>query len=203
MHTPQPAPTRRPYLLSAAVMTAAVCTLTACGADTGATAKDSSDSSASATPKHLVLGQPGPVQELGQAASKFQITPVKVVEGTHEDLKELDDPGKYKAQKVAWVYVKAKNVGSKAAKDTLVMSDVGAEANGSPAQRLLVLMGDLSSRPKDCLGNNGRTELGTDDIWKPGEQRTVCEPYLLPVDTKITDVTYSQGFYKEPLKWRV
>ncbi|MGY0021008.1 hypothetical protein [Streptomyces sp. cg35] len=85
----------------------------------------------------------------------------------------------------------------------MVMSDVGAEANGRPATKLLLLMGDLSSRPKDCVGNDGTTRLDGEDIWKPRDQRTVCQPYLLPTDAKITAVTYSQGSYNEPLKWSV
>ncbi|WP_405773703.1 hypothetical protein [Streptomyces sp. NBC_00859] len=185
----------------AVALVATACTLTACGATTN----DTGLGSTSPKPQHLNLGRPGPAQEITKykKTSKFLITPTKVVEGDAADLKELDDQSKYEGQKVAWVYVKAKNIGHYGINSPLVMSNVGAEANGSAAQPLIIMMGDLSSRPKDCLGNDGSRELAGEDIWKPGEQRTVCEPYVLPADAKITSVTYSQGFDNEPLKWSV
>ncbi|MGY0021007.1 hypothetical protein [Streptomyces sp. cg35] len=90
--------------------------LTACGPGGDTTAKDASSSSS--PPTRLTLGQPGPAQEITKykKTSKFLVTPTKVIEGTAADLKELDDQSKYEGQKVAWVYVKAKNVGTNAIK---------------------------------------------------------------------------------------
>ncbi|MFD9908452.1 hypothetical protein [Streptomyces sp. NPDC059063] len=160
---------------------------------------------ASEAPKDLKLGQAGPVQEITRykKTGKFSLTPTKVTLGKPADLKELDDEKKYKDKKVAWIYVKAKHVGGDAVKGPMVMSDIGAETvSGTPATKFIVI-GSLSSMPADCKGNDGAKTLGGDDIWKKGEERTVCEPYLIPATTEVKNVTYSQGFYKEPLKWAV
>ncbi|MEV3858124.1 hypothetical protein AB0J38_27810 [Streptomyces sp. NPDC050095] len=144
MRTTCSASRNRYFALAAAV--AAVLASSACGAGGGTTEK--SGESPAASPQQFALGQAGPVQEYGQAKYKFQITPVKVVEGTHTDLKELDEPSKYEGKKVAWVYVKAKNVGATSAKDTLVMTNVGT-ATGANGYRghllagLLLLQGPL------------------------------------------------------------
>ncbi|EPH40212.1 hypothetical protein ABT390_16635 [Streptomyces aurantiacus] len=193
-----------------AVGVIAALALTACGGgsddDSGKDGKSEAGKGASEAPKNLKLGQAGPEQEITsyKKTAKFSITPTKVTEGKPADLKELGDEKKYKGKKVAWIYVKAKHVGgAPAIKSALVMGDVSAETSaGAPATKF-ILIGDLSSRPADCLGNNGKRELGSEDIWKKGEERTVCEPYLIPATETVKSVTYSQGFYKEPLKWAV
>ncbi|MGA4840060.1 hypothetical protein [Streptomyces sp. G45] len=210
MNTQRAVLSRRPHrrrlgLAALAVVTAV--SLTACG---GSGKKDRKDGKAdgaaqeaSEAPKDLKVGQAGPVQEITRykKTGKFSLTPTKVTLGKPEDLKELNDPKKYKDQKIAWIYVKAKHVGGPAVKEPMVMSDIGAETtSGSPARKFIVI-GDLSSQPADCKGNDAAKDLGGDDIWKRGEERTVCEPYLIPANAEVKNVTYSQGFYKEPVKW--
>ncbi|MEI5102067.1 hypothetical protein RB200_30555 [Streptomyces sp. PmtG] len=201
---------RRLGLVATAVITAVA--VAACGGSDGSGKKRGGSGGsggagaageASEAPKNLKVGQAGPVQEVTRynKTGKFEITPTKVALGKPEDLKELNDPKKYKDQKVAWIYVKAKHVGGPAVKEPMVMSNVGAETvSGGPARKFIVI-GSLSSQPADCEGSDAKKEYGKDDFWKPGEERTVCEPYLIPSDTEVKAVTYSQGFYKEPIKW--
>ncbi|MFJ2774879.1 hypothetical protein [Streptomyces sp. NPDC087300] len=191
---------RRLGLMACGALTA--WSVTACGA--GATDETKDTSPGPTRAPELRLGQPGPTQEITsyKTTGKFALTPTKVVEGTPKDLEELDDPKKYAGQKVVWVYVHAKHVGGDAVKEPTVMSDFGVETAAGPGTRF-VLIGVLSSTPKDCNLFDGAKELGTDDIWKKREERTVCEPYLVPAKTKVTKVTYHQGFYGEPLKWSV
>ncbi|WP_172385242.1 hypothetical protein [Streptomyces sp. MNP-20] len=201
----QRAPQYRRRLGLVAVAAATAVTLTACGgSDDSDRGKDGkSGAQASEAPKDLKVGQAGPAQEITRydKTGKFSITPTKVTVGKPADLKELDDEKKYKGKKVAWIYVKAKLVGGSPVKQPMVMSNVNAEtSDGSPATKF-ILIGALSSQPEDCVGNDGKRELGREDVWKKGEERTVCEPYLIPADATVKSVTYSQGFYKEPLKW--
>lgn len=196
----------------AAVATLTAVSLAACGggsgkkSGSGGSDKGSSGASGSTeAPKNLKLGQAGPVQEITKydKTGKFSLTPTKVTLGEPEDLDELDDKKKYKDLKVAWIYVKAQHVGGSAVKQPIVMSDVSGETSkGQPATKFL-LIGDLSSRPADCRGNDAAKSLEGDDIWKKGETRTVCEPYLIPADATLKAVTYSQGYYKAPIKWAV
>ncbi|MFG2195205.1 hypothetical protein [Streptomyces sp. NPDC048639] len=73
--------------------------------------------------------------------------------GEPEDLKELDEPEEFKNKTIAWVYVRAKNVGGKDVKRPTVMSDVGAESDaGSPAQRLLPLLNELGGQVASVAG---------------------------------------------------
>lgn len=187
-----------------AVGAATACTLTACFPDTGDSSKDTASSTPQA-PKKLRLGQPSPEQEISsyKKTAKFVFTPTKVVEGKPEDLDELDEPDKYAGKKVVWVYVNARHVGGDALKKPpQMMSDVNVETATGPGTKF-ILIGALSSTPKDCNLLNGVKELGTDDVWKKGEERKVCDPYLVPEKAKVEKVTYSQGYYKEPLKWSV
>lgn len=207
MSTPRAQRKNHRSLGLAAVGLATALAVTACGPsdDADKDGKSGASKAADEAPKNLKLGQPGPVQEITsyKKTGKFSITPTKVALGKPEDLKELDDPKKYKDKKIAWVYVKAKHVGGPDIKEAKPMSDVGAETDaGAPATRFIVI-GALASTPKDCNILNGAKELGGTDIWKKGEQRTVCEPYLIPATAKVKSVTYSQGFYKEPIKWAV
>ncbi|MFC8130774.1 hypothetical protein [Streptomyces sp. NPDC057302] len=187
-----------------AVGAATACTLTACYPSTDDAAKDAT-SSAPQAPKKLRIGQPSPEQEISsyKKTAKFVFTPTKVVEGKPEDLDELDEPDKYAGQKVVWVFVNARHVGGDALKKPpQVMSDVNVETATGPGTKF-ILIGALSSTPKDCHLLNGVKELGTDDVWKKGEERNVCDPYLVPEKSTVDKVTYSQGYYKEPLKWAV
>ncbi|MGW6318074.1 hypothetical protein [Streptomyces sp. NPDC055099] len=181
-----------------------MCTATACFPSEADSPKDA-PSKASEAPKKLRIGQPGPEQEITsyKKTAKFVFTPMKVVEGKPEDLDELDEPDKYAGKKVVWVYVNARHVGGATLKKPpQVMSDVNVETASGPGTKF-ILIGALSSTPKDCNLLNGVKELGTEDVWKKGEKRTVCEPYLVPEGDEVDKVTYSQGYYKEPLKWSV
>ncbi|MEV2256961.1 hypothetical protein AB0I94_41565 [Streptomyces sp. NPDC050147] len=187
-----------------AVGAATVCTVTACYPYTDESSKDAT-SSATQAPKKLRLGQPSPEQEISsfKKTAQFVFTPTKVVEGKPEDLDELDEPDKYAGQKVVWVYVNARHVGGDALKEPpMVMSDVNVETAAGPGTKF-ILLGALSSTPKDCNLLNGVKEIGGEDVWKKGEERKVCDPYLVPEGTTVNKVTYSQGYYKEPLKWSV
>ncbi|MEW1927875.1 hypothetical protein [Streptomyces sp. NPDC088360] len=187
-----------------AVGAATACTITACYPSTGDSSKDATPSATQA-PKKLRLGQPSPEQEISsyKKTAKFVFTPTKVVEGKPEDLDELDEPDKYAGKKVVWVYVNARHVGGDALKEPPpMMSDVNVETAAGPGTKF-ILIGALSSTPKDCNLLNGVKELGTEDVWKKGEKRAVCDPYLIPEGAEVEKVTYSQGYYKEPLKWSV
>ncbi|MGW7641713.1 hypothetical protein [Streptomyces decoyicus] len=186
---------RRFAVIAISAITA--CTTAACSKNTGIEATNSTAPVA----KVLTLGQPSPPQEVTKNG-KFTIAPTKVVEGKPDDLKELHD-GKFDGQKIVWIYVRAKNVGGTVVKDPATMKDVGAETTlGSPATSF-ILIADLSTMPKDCKRFDAAENLESADIWKKGEERTVCEPYLIPANTKVNYVTYAQGYYDEPLKWSV
>lgn len=197
---------RRIGLAALAALTAL--SVAACGGGSGKKSRSGgSDGAAesSQAPKHLKLGQAGPVQEITkyEKTGTFSLTPTKVTLGKPADLDELNDQKKYKDLKVAWIYVKAAHVGGSAVKEPMVMSDVSGETSaGEPATKF-ILIGDLSSRPADCVGDDGRKSREGEDIWKKGETRTMCEPYLIPADATLKAVTYSQGYYKEPIKWAV
>ncbi|MGP3951171.1 hypothetical protein [Streptomyces sp. 7N604] len=170
------------------------------GACSSAGSGGSSNTTAPASGKPLRLGQPSPEeQEISRYSKtgKFIITPVKVVEGEQEDLRELGDDDKYAGKKVVWVYVNAKLVDGDAVKGPMVMTDVGAQAGAGVQASPLILIGDLSSRPKDCVSED------LEATWKQGDSRTACAAYLMPSGSKVTHVTYSAGFYKEPLQWSV
>ncbi|MEV0257329.1 hypothetical protein AB0H82_24125 [Streptomyces sp. NPDC050732] len=207
MSTQRTTPCRRRIGLAALAAVTAL-SLAACGGGSGKKSRSGGaggSAEASRAPKDLKLGQAGPVQEITkyEKTGTFSLTPTKVTLGKPADLDELNDRKKYKDLKVAWIYVKAKHVGGSAVKEPMVMSDVSGETSaGEPATKFL-LIGDLSSRPSDCVGNDGAKSLEGDDIWKKGETRTVCEPYLIPADATLKAVTYSQGYYKEPIKWAV
>lgn len=194
---------RRLGLIAAILTTTS--TIAACSAGAGGIFKDSQPSATDSTaPAVLTLGQPSPQQEITSynKTGKFTITPTKVVEGKPGDLKELDD-SKYVGQKIAWIYVRAKQVGGAAVKRPEPMSNIGAETtDGSPATSF-ILIGDLSTMPTDCKRFDAVKNIESEDIWKKGEERTVCEPYLIPANSKIKYVTYSQGFYDQPLRWSV
>ncbi|QEV21600.1 hypothetical protein [Streptomyces alboniger] len=198
----------RRHIGLAVLATLTAVSLAACGGGSGKKSRSGGaggSSESSEAPKNLKLGQAGPAQEITryEKTGKFSLTPTKVTLGKPADLDELNDKKKYKDLKVAWIYVKAEHVGGSAVKEPMVMGNVSGETSaGEPATQFL-LIGDLSSRPSDCLGNDGTKSLGSDDIWKKGETRTLCEPYLIPADTTLKAVTYSQGYYKEPIKWAV
>lgn len=193
---------RRFALIAVGAIT--VCAVSACYPSEAESSKDVT-AKASEAPKKLRIGQPSPEQEISsyKKTAKFVFTPTKVVEGKPEDLDELDEPDKYAGKKVVWVYVNARHVGGDALKEPpSVMSDVNVETASGPGTKF-ILIGALSSTPKDCNLLNGVKELGTEDVWKKGEKRTVCDPYLVPEGDEVDKVTYSQGYYNEPLRWNV
>ncbi|WP_414168712.1 hypothetical protein ACMATS_21095 [Streptoverticillium reticulum] len=151
--------------------------------------------------KPLKLGQPSAeaqtVERSGKAG-KFTITPQKVVMGKPSDLDELKDKDKYAGRTIAWVYVNAKLVGGDApVQGPMIMTSVGTLSGSAPGTKLLVMFGDLSSRPSDCKSED------LDATWQKGDEHTLCTPYLVPDGQKLTTVTYSRGWYKDPLKWTV
>ncbi|MEV4868501.1 hypothetical protein [Streptomyces syringium] len=187
---------RRLGLIAATLLgslTVSACSRT--GSEAGAGKKDTP-----AIAKTLRLGQPSPeTQDISRynKTGKFIITPQKVVEGKPEDLRDLGDDNKYANQKLVWVYVNAKLTGGDAVKGPMMMTNIGAEAGAGHTATQLILIGDLSGRPKDCVGED------TEAAWKQGDTRTVCAPYLIPAASKVTQVTYFRGFHAEPLKWAV
>ncbi|MCJ1681402.1 hypothetical protein MTF65_29415 [Streptomyces sp. APSN-46.1] len=180
----------------------AVLLLAACGPfKGGANDEGAKGSKASQAPeKPLRLGEPSTEpQEIGRydTTGKFTITPQRVVTGKASDLDELKDE-KYKGWLPVWVYVNAKLIGGDSpVRGPMIMSNVGVRtADDVPVTRLLTMMRDLSSKPADCK----------DDIeaeWKTGDEHTHCALYLVPEGKPAAFVTYSQGYYKEPLKWTV
>lgn len=194
---------RRYRPLVAAALLGGLALTVGCGPTAGSSASEAAKSArpgGAAGAQELMLGQPSQEeQEITRwdTTGKFLITPQRVVEGKPEDLQGLGEDGKFAGQKVAWVYVEARHVGGQPVKGPMVMSNVGAEtASGSKATRLL-LFGGMGSRPKDCTGED------LESVFKEGESRTMCVPYLIPAGTKVEKVTYFQGFHNEPLVWRV
>lgn len=181
---------RWPLALIAATVLAGL-TIAGCG-PAGSSAGDDK------AKKPLKLGDPSPeTVESGNydTNGNFTITPKKVVEGKAEDLRELGDDSAYADKKLAWIYVNAKLVdGDATVKSPMLMTNMGALAGaGGEATRLQVI-GGLSSRPKDCVGQD------LDVMWKQGDNHTWCEPYLIPASSHVTQVTYSQDYYKWSVK---
>ncbi|WP_030800759.1 hypothetical protein [Streptomyces sp. NRRL S-337] len=180
-------------------------TVAACSTGAGNLFQDNQPSAIKSTASAvLTLGQSSQEQEITKynKTGRFTITPTKVVEGKPKDLKELND-SKFDGQKIAWVYVRAKHVGGSAVKEPEPMVNIGAETtDGSPATRFL-LIADLTAMPKDCKRFDAVKDIEDEDLWQRGEERTMCEPYLIPANAKIKYVTYSQGFYDQPLRWSV
>ncbi|MFE3939376.1 hypothetical protein ACFXPJ_37875 [Streptomyces goshikiensis] len=175
--------------------------LAACGpfASQGDGAKASKASEAPV--KTLRLGEPSTqTKELTHdgKTGKFTITAQRVVVGKASDLDELKDE-KYKGWVPVWVYVNAKLVdGDAPMTGAMVMSDVGVRtAHDVPVTRLLMMGQDLSSKPADCEDDAPAAE------WKKGDDHTRCASYLVPEGKPAAFVTFSRGYYKEPLKWAV
>ncbi|MFD4243624.1 hypothetical protein ACFWP3_18805 [Streptomyces sp. NPDC058525] len=194
---------RRYRPLVAAALLGGLALAVGCGPTAGGSpggAAKSARPGGAAGAQELVLGQPSQEeQEITRwgTTGKFLITPQRVVEGKPEDLQGLGEDGKFAGQKVAWVYVEARHVGGEPVKGPMVMTNIGAETtDGIKATRLLVF-GDLSSRPADC------TDEDLESVFKEGESRSMCAPYLIPAGAKVGKVTYSQGYYKDPLAWQV
>ncbi|MFD6185599.1 hypothetical protein [Streptomyces goshikiensis] len=174
--------------------------LAACGpfaSEDGAKTSKASE----APEKTLRLGEPSArTAELTHAGKtgKFTITPQRVVVGKASDLDELKDE-KYKGWVPVWVYVNAKLVdGDAPMTGAMVMSDVGVRtADDVPVTRLLMMGQDLAGKPADCEDDAPAAE------WKKGDDHTRCAPYLVPEGKPAAFVTFSRGYYKEPLKWTV
>lgn len=185
--------------LVAAALLGGVALTTGCSGTAGGSPGGAAKSGSTAGAQELVLGQPSQKEQeisRGNKTGKFLLTPQKVVEGKPEDLQELKD-GKFAGQKVAWVYVDARHVGGDPVKGPMIMKDIGAETDSGRKATPLLVFGDLSTRPKDCVEDDGES------VFKEGESHTRCAPYLIPADAKVGKVTYSQGYYQEPLKWKV
>ncbi|MFF4740435.1 hypothetical protein ACFY2W_31785 [Streptomyces sp. NPDC001262] len=209
---------RRPVVLAALIPVVWLLFLVFQIATHAGDSSDSSDSASSGSSSR-VSGHPGTAdddkpqkpQKLGQPSAetqdversgktgKFTITPQKVVMGKPSDLDELKDKDKYAGQTIAWVYVNAKLVGGDApVQGPMIMSNVGTLSGGNqPGTKLLIMFGDLGSKPADCKSED------VDATWQKGDEHTLCTPYLVPEAQKLTTVTYSRGWYKEPLKWDV
>ena len=188
---------RRTAGAAAAALTALA--LAACSPtdDTGSKAPKASPT----TVKTLRMGQPSEqTVELSSwgKTGQFTITPLKAVPGKPADLNELNDP-KYKGWRPLWVYINAKFVdGDPQVKGPMVMQDVGVLLDDdAPVQRLLVMLGDLNSKPADC------TDDDPDAIWKKGDNHTKCALWLIPEAKTAAAITYSRGWHQHPLKWTV
>ncbi|MEU6323088.1 hypothetical protein [Streptomyces sp. NPDC047009] len=179
-----------------AVLGAAVLTACSPGA-TNSSGADGAGPAAEAATKTLALGQPSPedqeISRYGKTA-RFSITPLKVKAGSPSDVRELGNDPKYANKRLVWVYVHVRDVGARLSRGPMVMTDLGVETSVGKATRL-ILIGDLSSRPHDCVGEN------PDLIWRKGDSWTSCEPYVIDANAKVTKITYFQGFYNDPLEW--
>ncbi|MFG3258280.1 hypothetical protein [Streptomyces sp. NPDC048172] len=149
-------------------------------------------------PQVLKLGQPAPEPQTfsGAKKAKFEVAAAKVTMGKPGDLADLDDQKTAKGKVPAWIYVKAKQVEGGAVKKPMIMSDFGAKASGASAKRLIMIMGELKSTPKDCVD-------GDDVAWTKGKTQTICDVYLVPEGKKIDEVLLSRGFTAEPQRWTV
>ncbi|MFF1449753.1 hypothetical protein ACFVYF_16655 [Streptomyces sp. NPDC058274] len=180
---------RRSFGLVAATVLAGLA-ITGCGPDASAKKEDKST-------KPLKLGDPSPeTVVLGSydTDGKFTVTPKKVFEGKPEDVRELGNDADYAGKKLAWIYVNSKLVGGdKSVKAPMLFTNMGAVAGASGAATRLQLMGSLSSRPKDCVSEDVQI------TWKQGESHTWCEPFIIPANSHVTQVTY----YQDRFKWSV
>lgn len=183
----------------AATLLGAVTMLAACRSGYGVQDSGPAEAATQEPVRPLALGQPSPEeQEISRygRTGKFTITPEKVVEGTQQDL-HVGDDNTYARQKIFWVYVNAKQVDGQPVTGPMVMGNIGAETTTGDQATQLILLNDLSSRPKDCSSENPEAR------WEQGVSRTWCAPYLSPAGAEVTKVTYFQGYYTEPLAWMV
>ncbi|WP_199812591.1 hypothetical protein [Streptomyces sp. NRRL S-337] len=156
----------------------------------------------------LKLGQPSPeaqeVRDNDMKPGKFVITPQRVVMGKPSDLDELDEldeEKKYNGATLAWVYVNAKLVGGDTplSGPTVTTDRVGLLSEGGRQGTPLTFIEALKSRPADCQPEKINT------TWRKGEDHTLCVPFVVPKDRKVTTVTYSRNTleYSPRLKWTV
>ncbi|MBH1937061.1 hypothetical protein I5Q34_22800 [Streptomyces sp. AV19] len=199
--------TKKTALAAMAAFTAL--TLAACdgsssddGKKTGASAKPDKSAAAKTDDlksETLKAGQPASEeQEFGNdKKGKFTVTGQRIVMGKPEDLKGgKEDEKKYAGKTVAYVYLSARLSGGDAPmKPPMMITNVGALTEGDqPATRLMVI-GSLPSTPSDCKDEDYTK------TWNKGEERTFCQPVVVPQNQKVTRITFRRGFYKEPLKW--
>ncbi|MEU1600553.1 hypothetical protein ABZ468_49410 [Streptomyces sp. NPDC005708] len=171
--------------------------LTACNPGSNGAANGDTRTTAGAAAKTLTLGQPSPEdQEISRygKTGKFSITPLKVTAGSPSDLRELGNDPKYRNKRLVWVYIHVQDVGGPTIKGPMVMTDIGVEPSVGKATHLIVI-GDLSSRPHDCVRED------PDLIWRKGDSWTSCEPYVIDANAEVAKITYFQGFYNDPLEW--
>lgn len=197
---------RRAALTAGAVVAALA--LTACGssghaADKGksgdAKADTKADTKADAGAKELPAGQPSPEEqelESDKKKGKFVVTGQKVVMGKPESLQGGSDAKKFAGKTVAFAYLTAKLADADAPmRPPMVTTDIGTLVQGGEPGRPLITIGQLPGTPADCES----ADYGK--AWKKGEERTFCQPFVVPQGKKVTHITYRRGFYKEPLKW--
>lgn len=128
----------------------------------------------------------------------MQVTPQRVTMGKHSDLNGVVERKEAKGKTVAWVYARAKPVGGNAPLDDLTpMEDVSTLSQGGTRGTKLLVIGHMKNTPKDCVDEDAV------QAWKKNEAHTICQPFLVPKDKKVTRVTLSEGFSKKPLKWQV
>ncbi|WP_372409497.1 hypothetical protein [Streptomyces luteireticuli] len=184
----------------AAVAVFAALALTACnGSDDG---KKSGGKAAPDSMKSEALKAGQPASELQELTAdkktgKFTVTGQRVVMGKPESLKgNKEDEKKYAGKTVAYVYLSAKlSDGDAPMKPPMVITNIGALSQGSlPATRLMVI-GSLPGTPADCHDEDFNKP------WQKGEERTFCQPVVVPESSKVSHITFMRGFYKEPLKW--
>ncbi|GAA2927093.1 hypothetical protein GCM10020221_23790 [Streptomyces thioluteus] len=175
-------------------------TLTACDGSSDDGKKSGAAKADNMKSEKLKAGQPASEeQELGtdKQTGKFTVTGQRVVMGKPEDLKgDKEDAKKYAGKTVAYVYLSAKLSGGDAPmKPPMLITNVSALTEGGvPATRLMVI-GNLPGTPSDCAGQD------FDKVWKKDEERTFCQPVVIPQSSKVTHITFQRGYYKEPLKW--
>ncbi|WP_171167042.1 hypothetical protein [Streptomyces sp. I05A-00742] len=212
---------RRAALAAGAVLAALA--LTACGSSDGGKSDSKSDSAKSDSAKsgssssgtgksggasgdkgdtgsqELAAGQASPEeQELESSGKKgnFVVTGQKVVMGKPESLQGGSDAKKFAGKTVAFAYLKVKLAdGDAPMKPPMISTSIGTLTADKQPGRPLITMSQLPGTPADCQ------DADYAKLWKKGEERTFCEPFVVPQNVKVTHVTFRRGFYKEPLKW--
>lgn len=214
---------RKRLLRSAALVAAsatAMVSLAACGSDDGSDADRKSDkgggSAASGDPgsqestpasepeggsDELRLGDPAAeTVEITRSdrTGEFQVTMEKVTVGKPGDLDELNDKKDYEGKVPAWLYATYRHVGGDSPVELGSITDLGLTVEGGERARpLIILLGDLSAMPDDCVNS---TDL---EALKAGQSATVCKTFLVPADKDIETALLSRGFSSPPTQWRV
>ncbi|MEU1404784.1 hypothetical protein ABZ471_20845 [Streptomyces sp. NPDC005728] len=91
------------------------------------------------------------------------------------------------------VYVRA-NLSHKSGKPMKV-GDMTTDLMINRTKALIVLMGEATW--PDC------PPFGTEKKLSAGQSQTVCQVFLIPAGEKPAEVQLWQGFYNDPVRWRV